>query len=177
MTGPPFVFDPTATYPDQNVQAWAQYYAQGGEDPTGSVYFISVPGITDGRPALSPLQTQLQGQQQPGEGQQPQQGGAGVAAVAATGVATSLNNDSDNSNRNSQEGSDLAHQNSLSNPYTSSTSSLPNPYGSAAGGLEYDETSGPVSAGHVQSTAGSHAPWQIQGQFAQMRVGEPSVGA
>jgi hypothetical protein len=177
MTGPPFVFDPTATYSDQNVQAWAQYYAQGGEDPTGSVYFISVPGITDGHPALAPVQTQLQGQQQPGEGQQPQQGGGGVAAVAAAaaaaavarGVATSLNNDSDNSNRNSQEGSSLTHQNS-------STSSLPNPYGSTGGGLEYDETSGPASAGHVQATAG--APWQrLQGQFAQMRVGEPSVGA
>jgi len=45
--GPPFVFDPTATYPDPNVQAWAQYYAQGGTDPTGSVYFVSVPGVKE----------------------------------------------------------------------------------------------------------------------------------
>ncbi|KAI0272382.1 hypothetical protein BC834DRAFT_1038490 [Gloeopeniophorella convolvens] len=46
QAGPPFVFDPAATYPDQNVQAWAQYYAQGGTDPTGAVYFFSVPGVT-----------------------------------------------------------------------------------------------------------------------------------
>ena len=32
-------------YTDSNVQAWAQYYAQGGKDPTGAVYFISVPGV------------------------------------------------------------------------------------------------------------------------------------
>ena len=34
-------------YADSNVQAWAQYYAQGGKDPTGAVYFISVPGVKD----------------------------------------------------------------------------------------------------------------------------------
>ncbi|KAN0137027.1 hypothetical protein V8E53_005024 [Lactarius tabidus] len=64
MTGPPFVFDPAATYPDENVQAWAQYYAQGGTDPTGSVYFISVPGITDARTSTSPTD-ELQQQQAP----------------------------------------------------------------------------------------------------------------
>ena len=65
MTGPPFVFDTTATYPDQNVQAWAQYYAEGGTDPTGSVYFISVPGITDGRSSLNvAVQPRAEGQQQ-----------------------------------------------------------------------------------------------------------------
>jgi hypothetical protein len=62
MTGPPFVFDPAATYPDENVQAWAQYYAQGGTDPTGSVYFISVPGITDARTPTSPTDEQQQQQ-------------------------------------------------------------------------------------------------------------------
>ncbi|KZT07512.1 uncharacterized protein LAESUDRAFT_113298 [Laetiporus sulphureus 93-53] len=46
--GPPYVYDPAASYPDQNVQAWAQYYAQGGKDPTGAVYFISVPGVKEG---------------------------------------------------------------------------------------------------------------------------------
>jgi signal transducing adaptor molecule len=60
MTGPPFVYDPAATYPDENVQAWAQYYAQGGTDPTGSVYFISVPGITDARASTSPTDEQQQ---------------------------------------------------------------------------------------------------------------------
>ncbi|KAI0255694.1 hypothetical protein BJV78DRAFT_1273273 [Lactifluus subvellereus] len=137
MTGPPFVFDPTATYPDQNVQAWAQYYAQGGTDPTGSVYFISVPGITDARP-------QLQIQAQPVEGQQEQEQQQQATA----------------------QDSGLHRQNSLP---------LPNPYGSNS--VEFDEHAAPASAGTVPGAA-SHAPWQrLPGQFAQMRVGEPSVGA
>lgn len=41
-------------YADSNVQAWAQYYAQGGKDPTGAVYFISVPGVKE---AVSPQPT------------------------------------------------------------------------------------------------------------------------
>ena len=45
LTGPPFVIDSTATYQDQNAQAWTQYYAQGGTDPAGTEHFISVPGI------------------------------------------------------------------------------------------------------------------------------------
>ena len=36
------------------MQAWAQYYAQGGTDPTGALYFISVPGVKEAAP-LSPL--------------------------------------------------------------------------------------------------------------------------
>ncbi|GJJ11394.1 hypothetical protein Clacol_005627 [Clathrus columnatus] len=50
-SGPPYPFDPNAQYPDPNVQAWAQYYAQGGTDPAGAIYFISVPGVTDSNPA------------------------------------------------------------------------------------------------------------------------------
>ncbi|KAG1743030.1 hypothetical protein EDB19DRAFT_1907179 [Suillus lakei] len=49
--GPPYVFDLNATYPDPNVQAWANYYAQGGTDSAGAVYFVSVPGVKD---TLSP---------------------------------------------------------------------------------------------------------------------------
>ena len=42
-------------YADSNVQAWAQYYAQGGKDPTGAVYFISVPGVKEpASPQLTP---------------------------------------------------------------------------------------------------------------------------
>ncbi|KAI5124243.1 hypothetical protein M0805_005092 [Coniferiporia weirii] len=65
--GPPYVFDPNATYPDANAQAWAVYYAQGGTDMTGAVYFISIPGLTDAQaqqqPAAQP-QTQSQTQTQ-----------------------------------------------------------------------------------------------------------------
>lgn len=46
----PYVYDPTTTYSDPNVQAWAQYYAKGGKDLAGAVYFISVPGVTDNLP-------------------------------------------------------------------------------------------------------------------------------
>ncbi|EJD48216.1 hypothetical protein AURDEDRAFT_144151 [Auricularia subglabra TFB-10046 SS5] len=64
-----YIFDPQGTYADPNVQAWAQYYAQGGADPAGSVYFVSVPGVTDGAATVPP---QAQAQPQPQE-QQPQQ--------------------------------------------------------------------------------------------------------
>ena len=56
QSGPPYVYDPNATYPDPNVQAWAQYYAHGGTDPTGSVYFISVPGVKEGPPPAAPAE-------------------------------------------------------------------------------------------------------------------------
>ena len=129
MTGPPFVFDPEATYPDQNVHAWAQYYAQGGTDPTGSVYFISVPGITD----------------------------AGTSPTAGHAEPSSSSPEA--------SGAQLQRQ-----------SSLPNPYGSNV--VERGENVGPASAGVAPGTGSMGAPWQtLQGQFAQMRVGEPSVGA
>ncbi len=51
QSGPPYVFDSNTTYSDPNVQAWAHYYAHGGTDPTGSVYFISVPGVKEAAPA------------------------------------------------------------------------------------------------------------------------------
>ena len=57
QSGPPYVYDPNTTYADPNVQAWAQYYAHGGTDPTGSVYFISVPGVKEGPPAPAPVRT------------------------------------------------------------------------------------------------------------------------
>ncbi|KAL1945476.1 hypothetical protein VTO73DRAFT_2327 [Trametes versicolor] len=52
QSGPPYVYDPSGTYPDPSVQAWAFYYANGGMDPAGAVYFFSVPGVTD-RPPVS----------------------------------------------------------------------------------------------------------------------------
>jgi signal transducing adaptor molecule len=44
------VFDTSETYSDPNVQAWAEYYAKGGRDLAGAVYFLSIPGLTDGPP-------------------------------------------------------------------------------------------------------------------------------
>lgn len=64
------MYDPNGTYPDPGAQAWAQYYAQGGTDPAGAVYFISVPGITDNQAPPTAqqqpqIQTQVQQQQSP----------------------------------------------------------------------------------------------------------------
>lgn len=60
---PPYPFDPTAQYPDPNAQAWAQYYAAGGDDKQGLVYFISVPGMKEA-PAGSPASENPQVRQQ-----------------------------------------------------------------------------------------------------------------
>jgi len=54
----PYPFDPHAKYPDENAQAWALYYAQGGEDPQGLVYFISVPGLKEATPEGQAQQSQ-----------------------------------------------------------------------------------------------------------------------
>ncbi|KAL4262752.1 Class E vacuolar protein-sorting machinery protein HSE1 [Pleurotus pulmonarius] len=74
QSGPPYAFDPHTTYADPNVQAWAQYYAKGGTDMAGTVYFISVPGLTDAPApvAISPVATQQQQQpEQPAQTAQP----------------------------------------------------------------------------------------------------------
>ncbi|KJA14933.1 hypothetical protein HYPSUDRAFT_412156 [Hypholoma sublateritium FD-334 SS-4] len=70
---PPYVYNPSYTYADPNVQAWAQYYAQGGLDKAGSVYFISIPGVTDAQDNSAPAAQSPDGQQQQQQQQQPQQ--------------------------------------------------------------------------------------------------------
>ncbi|TFY74784.1 hypothetical protein EWM64_g9229, partial [Hericium alpestre] len=71
--GPPYVFDPNQTYHDPNVQAWTHYYAQGGKDKTGAVYFFSVPGVTDGpappQPAAPPDGHPIRGKAQQSDAQ------------------------------------------------------------------------------------------------------------
>ena len=138
------------------MQAWAQYYAQGGTDPTGSVYFISVPGITNAHPpptAAAP---------QPGaEGQQPQQ----QQATSFSGTPSSAL---------------PAH---IVTQGLQRQNSLPNPYGPISTPTE-TVGGGPASANLGGMEMGARAPWEtaaaaasLPGQFAQMRVGEPSVGA
>jgi len=131
------------------VQAWAQYYAQGGTDATGSVYFISVPGITDAR--SSPTAVHPQPRQEYVDEHEQQQ----------------------------QQQQPIFGTSSSSSPETRSSlqrqTSLPNPYGSNVS--ELGENMSSMSAGTAPGV-GSSAPWQsLPGQFAQMRVGEPSVGA
>ena len=57
-------------YADSNVQAWAQYYAQGGKDPTGAVYFISVPGVKESEEPTT-VATTAAADPNPGSGQPP----------------------------------------------------------------------------------------------------------
>jgi signal transducing adaptor molecule len=165
MTGPPFVFDPSATYPDQNVQAWAQYYAQGGTDPTGSVYFISVPGITDAPSPQSGAAHLAEGQQQQPhhQHQQPQQQQQQQYQQAAMASATSLSGSESAPSPGGMINTQGHHQRQ---------NSLPNPYGPLS--ATASEEHGPASAGPGGSGVSAHAPWQatLPGQFAQMRVGE-----
>jgi signal transducing adaptor molecule len=57
QSGPPYVYDPNGTYPDENATAWARYFAQGGTDPTGAAYFFSVPGVKEAGSAPAPSAT------------------------------------------------------------------------------------------------------------------------
>ncbi|KAG8959514.1 ESCRT-0 subunit protein hse1 [Tulasnella sp. 419] len=54
QAGPPYVWSPTGTYPDPGAQAWAQYYAQGGVDPAGRVYFTPDSLPPEGTPYVPP---------------------------------------------------------------------------------------------------------------------------
>ena len=170
MTGPPFVFDPDATYPDQNVQAWAQYYAQGGTDPTGSVYFISVPGITDAHSPQSAAANPAEGQQQQAHHQhqqtqqQQQQQQQQQYQQAAMASATSLSGSESAPSPGGMINTQGHHQRQ---------NSLPNPYGPSS--ATASDEHGPASAGPGgPGMGGARAPWQatLPGQFAQMRVGE-----
>lgn len=147
MTGPPFVFDPNATYPDPNMQAWAQYYAQGGTDPTGSVYFISVPGITN---AHSSPTIAAAAAQQPG---------AAESGVTVPGHIVTQG---------------LQRQNSLPNPYGSSNESNEETAGSVSAGpggpgmAPWNTTT--AAAAGTTTLPGQFAQMRVG-------VGEPSVGA
>ncbi|KAE9402204.1 hypothetical protein BT96DRAFT_991372 [Gymnopus androsaceus JB14] len=82
ITGPPpYPYSTTYTYEDPNVQAWATYYTQGGTDPTGAVYFFSVPGVKEGTAPTTPNSGSTQPQ---AGGQSPIQSAGGAAAEAQT---------------------------------------------------------------------------------------------
>lgn len=76
-----YVFDPQGQYADPNVQLWAQYYAQGGNDPAGSVYFVSVPGVTDGAPPAAAPPQQQPSSEQPQGGPAPDVAIHGASAI------------------------------------------------------------------------------------------------
>ncbi|KIK20819.1 hypothetical protein PISMIDRAFT_682021 [Pisolithus microcarpus 441] len=80
--GPPYVYNPNITYADPNVQAWAQYYAQGGKDPAGAVYFVAVPGVTDTTEGPVPANEQVQAVQGQEQERTPEQYGPAVGVLA-----------------------------------------------------------------------------------------------
>lgn len=80
--GPPYVYNPNITYADPNVQAWAQYYAQGGKDPAGAVYFVAVPGVTDNTEGPVPANEQVQAVQGQEQERTPEQYGPAVGVLA-----------------------------------------------------------------------------------------------
>ncbi|KAJ4478859.1 hypothetical protein C8J55DRAFT_561221 [Lentinula edodes] len=94
QSAPPYIYSPTTTYTDPNVQAWAQYYAQGGTDPTGAVYFISVPGIKEGQEVQAETQEVLHTEQGRGGSSQGQ-------GQSATRIATQYSQVSQSSIDNS----------------------------------------------------------------------------
>jgi len=162
MQGPPYVFDPNATYPDPNAQAWAQYYAHGGDDPTGSVYFISVPGIKagDGSPplqsnpaqasqvSLTSSQSSLYDQQQP----HVQQAGSPISPT------TPASPSQQSAYVAAIQHQQLQRQDSIA---------LPNPYnaGEQAPAVSYGQSPYPPHDAGAQYAA-------LPAQFANLRVGE-----
>ncbi|CAL1715380.1 unnamed protein product [Somion occarium] len=172
--GPPFVFDPNGTYEDPNVQAWAQYYAHGGTDPTGSVYFISVPGVKEEKPAPSRAGTQemvvgLQPQQQ-----QPQS--AGPTAATPLNVQhvdgaqpAAVQTPSSPSQQQS------FYQPPAGAPAQSTASPQPTAYGASPYGASSYPTGAP-NTGPAAPGGGDQQAWQQQyynmpNQFANMSVG------
>ncbi|KAL1689439.1 hypothetical protein GGG16DRAFT_126443 [Schizophyllum commune] len=88
--GPPYVYDPQAKYADPNVQAWANYYAHGGRDPAGAVYFFSVPGVTEELPNPNGPPQAGQAQAQGGDNASTLQraDSSGGASVLSAGAST-----------------------------------------------------------------------------------------
>ncbi|KAL5531673.1 hypothetical protein ACEPAG_4550 [Sanghuangporus baumii] len=160
--GPPYVFDPNATYPDPNAQAWAQYYAAGGDDPTGAVYFISVPGVTDRQPQQSAPSQPSQQQQQP----QPERrvSGGGPADVQQA----------------RPQGSPTADRASFYQAYPGQQSSsgytagqqqgVPNMTNGSAASLDSAHTQGPVQA-QLQRQTSFGAPQSYQSQSQSQPAG------
>jgi len=146
QSGPPYVFDPKATYSDPNVQAWARYYAQGGHDLAGSVYFVSVPGLTDGTTASRSVATaqEIVGQDG-GSGQSGSQSGSvqeGQHRYDYASIQQQLTTKSPTSYPSSYStaqplaGTSSALPGSTSNPDNNATLSISGPGGGTTGAYE-----------------------------------------
>lgn len=159
---PPYTFDPNGTYADPNVQAWAKYYAQGGKDLAGSVYFISIPGVTDGAPQLSPGPSQNPQSPHTRSAQPVQQQPAQVPGHQASGESSGYAGQQSQSSAMSQ--SNLSMQ----------TSHIADSYGSSRPTSSY--TTNPTSlpwAPTVTSPASSNPPDQIHVSQQHSTTGSP----
>ncbi|KAI0076568.1 hypothetical protein K474DRAFT_1662768 [Panus rudis PR-1116 ss-1] len=196
--GPPYVFDPNATYPDPNVQAWAQYYAAGGTDPTGSVYFISVPGVkepaaTKPTPVRSNTQDSVQSQhtlqQSQAQGQPGHDGGSYSTGHGGTAPLNVQQGQPGGAAPGSPSHQPPIYQNQsgpAGQPNTSTTSlptqGSPQPqhqpaYGASPyGGPGFASTPQIQSQPQPQAGGDANAQWQaqyygVQNQFANLSVG------
>lgn len=171
--GPPYVYDPNATYADPNVQAWAQYYAQGGTDSTGAVYFISIPGITDnlaqGHPGpqtqtQSHIQDQTQPQHQPQPVQQPQLGSPAQGGPAQGSPAYQPYPAQQPANEIAGYSAAQLNQNPSVTSIQTQPGSTPGPVGySGAGNTSPQSAHAPPQHSHVSSSPTSqHAPSYFQ---------------
>ena len=173
-SGPPYAFDPNATYPDPNVQAWAQYYAQGGTDVTGSVYFISVPGVKEQPPPAQTSPEPAAGQTQVGIGstaplnlQHATTQPSGAPGAAAPGSPSSQHTQAPQSFYQANPNDPNASNASLSSTHGPPQ---PVPYGAPP----YPVTGGHPSGGLVNA-GGDQPAWPAQygnltNQFAGMNV-------
>ncbi|KAI0046549.1 hypothetical protein FA95DRAFT_1606836 [Auriscalpium vulgare] len=161
--GPPYPFDPALTYPDPNVQAWAQYYAQGGTDPTGAVYFFSVPGVSEHAAApTSPGPTQSYGtpygQEQPASSE--------LAAWAGQQQQQRLSTSPTASPQSAHPGPAFVQAIQTQQQQIERQSSLPNPRSPTQGNAQLYPEAAPPGEAQYQG---------LQGQFAGLRVGEQPV--
>lgn len=188
QSGPPYIFDPDATYLDPNVQAWARYYAQGGQDPAGSVYFVSVPGLTDGTIASRPAVTaqEIVGQDG-GSGQSGSQSGnvgEGQHRYDYTSIQQQLATQSPTSYLSPATqhlaGTSSTSPGSTSNLDNSATLSTSSPGGGTTGGYEPSTKPSPISAGATPSwvlprkdNSGSSGVQGLTGRFVGVSLTDP----
>ncbi|KAI6044373.1 hypothetical protein EDC04DRAFT_2642051 [Pisolithus marmoratus] len=174
--GPPYVYNPNITYADPNVQAWAQYYAQGGKDPAGAVYFVSVPGVTDATEGPVPAIEQVQAVQGQEQGGAPGQYGSTAFPPQQPAGPTGISSSPESANHGWQPQQQSPY--GYVSPQTQSYAQSPgmSGYGSSPGSASGHAP--PTSAGGHQSPLGGgygngydYGMGALQHQFADMGVG------
>ncbi|KAF8344497.1 hypothetical protein F5887DRAFT_1203636 [Amanita rubescens] len=167
--GPPYVFDPQTTYSDPNVQAWAHYYAQGGKDTAGAVYFFSVPGVTDGAPQPQPQPAQAQSQhyQSQSQYQQHQSNAGSSASIGSNGAQGDISTSSSPEQSFQLHASEQQQQAAAGTNYAYSAGAQPlskASYSSLTSVTALPAATAGTTAGQIQNqgSAATHTPsWVI----------------